>query len=163
MSPEVKLALEDLVGRTLTAEEVTAIDAHIPARNDVAIAAVLSTGRTRVSLLPKTTFQRWAAKTGVRSVIEDQATDAGSPLRAIALTLRDIFWSSTSNAIDFSEPDNQLMLQAWVTAAAITQAQADELIAFATIPNPISVGDVSDALNRAEGRLTMQFTQGDLE
>lgn len=39
------------------------------------------------------------------------------------------------------------MLQAWVTANAITQAQHDALIALASQPDPVTVDQVSRALN----------------
>lgn len=155
MTPAQQSALEGLVDRALTAQEVADIDPLLAAnnRNDVAIAAVLSIGRMHLGSLSKAIFQRWAARTGVRAVIEDHATTSGSPLRSIALTLRDVLWSDIP-AIDFALTENQQLLQAWVTASAITQTQADELLGLATSGNPVSVDSVSKALNKAEGRLT---------
>jgi hypothetical protein len=155
MTPEVQTALESLVSRSLTTQEVIDVDALLPARNDVAIAAMLSSGRTRLNSIPKSAFQRWAASTGVRAKIEDHANDIASPLRSIALILKDFLWSNV-DAIDFSEPANMSMLNAWVVAGVIDQSVADSLIAVATVPDPISYNAVSDALNNAENRMTMQ-------
>ena len=48
MTPQQQAALEALVSRTLTAEEVAQIDALLPTGSVGAIAALLSVGRTRV-------------------------------------------------------------------------------------------------------------------
>lgn len=48
MTPAQQSALESLVGRPLTGDEYMAIDALLPIRNDVEIAAVLSAGRVRL-------------------------------------------------------------------------------------------------------------------
>lgn len=163
MTPNQKNALESLIGRGLTESEIAQIDPLVidpDNRNDVGIATILSVGRTVLGQLPKEVFRRWAASTGVRAVIEDHALDAASPLRSIALTLRDVLWSNTPS-IDFAITENQQLLQAWVTANAITQEQANALLQFATTPNPIPVGEVSEALNLAEGRITFnQFYNG---
>lgn len=160
MTPQQQLALETLVGRSLTAGEITAIDPYLAAnnRNDVAIAGILSIGRTVRNLISKSVFLRWAARTGARAAIETHALDSASPLRSTALALRDFLLSNLTD-IDFSLDENVTMLQAWVSAGAITQTQANEILSLATSPNPIPVGDVSDALNKAEGRMTMQDFQ----
>lgn len=62
MTPAQQSALAGLVGRALTAGEVSAIEPHLAVRNDVAIAAILSTGR--VSLFPRTITAR-----GVRAAV----------------------------------------------------------------------------------------------
>lgn len=156
MTLDEQEALEALVGRSLSVEEVASIDLLMDPdnRDDVQIASILSTGRTRLSSLPKAVFQRWAAKTGIRAVIEDHALNSGSPLRAIALTLRDVLVSDIP-AIDFGLEDNVLLLQAWVTAQAITQEQADGLLVLATVADAISVSAVSRALNVAQGRMML--------
>jgi hypothetical protein len=149
-------ALEGLVDRALTADEIVAIDPLLAPdnRNDVAIAEILSAGRARLGALRKTTFQTWAAHTGVRASIEDHAHNDVSPLQSIALTLRDFLWSDTS-VIYFDVQENVDMLQAWVSANAITQEQANDLLAKASSPDPIHYNAVSDALNIAEGRATL--------
>lgn len=163
MTPEQKSALEGLLGRELTEGEITSIDPFLATdnRNDVKIASILSMGRNYRGFIAKAVFLRWTARTGVRAAIEDHATNVNSPLRATALSLRDFLWSDLTH-IDFAMAENVTMLQAWVTANAITQAHADELLAMATYADPIHYSAVSDALNKAEGRLTMnQFEQGE--
>lgn len=115
-------------------------------RNDGAIAAALSVGRTKVGSVTREQFAGWAAGNGLRAKIEDCAGTPGHPLRSIALTLLDVLRGGFTG-IDLSSASNQAMLAAWVAADAITQAQADELITLATTPDPITVNQVSDALN----------------
>ena len=52
MTPAQQAALEGLVSRALTEDEAIAIDALLTERNDVAIAAVLSNGRTKTKPTP---------------------------------------------------------------------------------------------------------------
>ena len=42
MTPAQQTALETVAGRALTPDEITSIDAYLPDRNDVEIAAILS-------------------------------------------------------------------------------------------------------------------------
>lgn len=120
------------------------------ARNDAAIAAQLSVGRTATGSVPVPTFAAWCASTGLRAVIEDASNNAASPLRSASLAIKDLLaWQS--GALDLSSDPvgtgNLAMLQAWVTAGAITQAQHDALIALASQPDPVTVDQVSRALN----------------
>lgn len=62
MTPEQQSALEGLVGRALTAAELVALQPLVDARNDVAIAEVLSVGR-------KTLFFRSITTLGVRAAL----------------------------------------------------------------------------------------------
>lgn len=90
-----------------------------------------------VSHLPKAAFSVWVGKSGLRAAIEDHASNAQSPLRSIALTIKDFLQGSVPDFIDFSIPDNLTMLDAWVTAGAITTDQKNQLLALATVQLPI--------------------------
>lgn len=154
MDATVKTALESLISRELTPQEVASIDILLPVRNDVAIADILSTGRTRPAAVTKSDFQMWAGRTGVRAVIEDHARDDASPLRSIALTVLD-FIRSNVETIDFRIEANMQMLMAWVQVGAITQEAADSLLTLGVELDPIHFNTVSDTLNKSLGVMTL--------
>lgn len=126
---------------TLAEVQATGIDLS----NHGAIADALSAGRTVVGSVSREVFATWAAKTGLRAKIEDYSITQGHPLRSIALALIDVLRSPTAG-IDFSTYDNVAMLQAWVLAGEVTQAQADELLVAATKSAPVSTAEVALAI-----------------
>lgn len=109
------------------------------------IAAALSVGRSKLGTLSVGDFASWAAATGMRAVIEDHALNAQSPMRSVALALRDVLVGGTSG-IRMDLPGNQAMLQAWVDAGELTTAARDDLLALASVPDPVTAAAVSDAL-----------------
>ena len=139
-------ALEALTGRSLTAAEVSLASA----RSDATLAQSLSAGRTAPGVLPVSLFAAWCSKTGLRATIEDASVNPVSPLRSGALTIKDLLSRDTSS-LDLSMSamgrGNVVMLEAWVTAGAITPAQRDSLIALAAMPAPIDCNTVSALLN----------------
>lgn len=122
----------------------------LASRDSDAIAAAVNIGRVRVGYASRESFAMWAAKHDVRAKIEDHANNPASPLRSIALALLDVLRSPTEG-IDFSAPDNQVMLGAWVASGEITQAQADELYALAGRPDPVTEFDVRRAIWADDG------------
>lgn len=152
MTPAQQTALEGLVGRSLTAEEVTAIDAHLPNRRDDLIAQVLSAGRVR------------AVKTngGIGTVLETLGPLDGAAvldgLEAIKAGNAAVKWAwflIERGELDFGSPATRGMIDQLVAGGALPAAAGAALKAVAEVPNPITVGQVSDALNVAEGRLTL--------
>lgn len=133
------MSLLDEIRVACTADEIAA-------RNDALIAAKVSVGRTRVGAVTWERFSIWVAATGIRAAIEDHANNPASPLRASALSLKDLLIGGRG-VLDFGVSDNAGTLSAWVTHGGITEAQAAELLAMATQPAPISVADVSACLN----------------
>jgi hypothetical protein len=61
----------------------------------------------------------------------------------VALTVKDFLLGGVSDSLDLSDPVNQMMLGAWVAAGALTQPQADELIAMATVSQPVFSQNIS--------------------
>lgn len=117
-------------------DDILALPAELRAGRDTqAIADALPHALT-VGSVSREGFATWAAKTGLREKIEDYSGVPGHPLRSICLALIDVLRSPTSG-IDFSLADNQAMLGAWVAMGEITQAQADDLLALATLSTPI--------------------------
>lgn len=159
MTPAQQTALEGLVGRSLTAEEVTAIDAHLPNRRDDLIAQVLSAGRTVVA-------DYWLTDRGLVSDLV-RATGNTDLSDAILTKLDAMATQSRSTKAMLNRLENDVrgvnfgdaaLLVQWghlEAVGALTSAEASALRALPVVPNPIAVGQVSDALNVAEGRLTL--------
>ena len=82
-------------------------------------------------------FAKWAGATGLRGTVEDHAINAQSPLKSAALTIRDFLQGDVNGVIEMSDPLNQAMMAAWVTAGALTQDQANQLVALATTNQPV--------------------------
>jgi hypothetical protein len=122
----------------------------LASRDSDAIAAAVNVGRVSLGYASREKFSMWAAKHSVRAKIEDHANNPASPLRSIALALLDVLRSPTEG-IDFSVPDNQVMLGAWVASDEITQAQADELYALASRHDPVAEFDVRRAIWADDG------------
>lgn len=114
---------------------------QLAAGDDGAIWGLMqSSGGTKVGSIAKGDFVVWAASTGVRATIEDLCNSTGNPLRPSALALRDFFMGSApSFAADSSA--NSGLISAWVTAGAITQAQANSLMSLAQQPITVAERD----------------------
>jgi len=111
---------------------------HIATGWDAAIADIINTRTVPVvGSVSRSRFAMWCGMTGVRVGIEDHSNDPASPLRASALTLKDFLLGGVSDSLDLADPVNQGMLAGWKSVGAITQEQADSLIALATIAQPI--------------------------
>lgn len=115
-----------------------------------AIADAMSAGRTRSAPVRRADFAIWCGATGLRAAVEDHAGNVASPLRSVALTIRD-FLGGAAESIDFALAGNQQMLAAWQMAGAITQAQADELMALGREPDPVAEMDVRRAIWNDDG------------
>jgi hypothetical protein len=147
----------------MTNEQLAALAAEITSNptyaewvangNDQQIADALNaTTQPVVGSLSRSRFSMWCGVSGLRAVIADHAANPASPLRAVALTVQDFLLGGVADSIDFSDPANQAMLQAWVQAGALTQVQVDELLALATTQQPV-FGTVSNLdVARALGR-----------
>ena len=149
-----KAALESLVDRSLTAQEVADIDQLLPVRNDVAIAAVLSDGRTRLQ----------SHMIGIGTILACMKAEglAGGEfldaLKALGNTNRDVYWIMTNierGALDMGESATQESVVELKPAFASWSAGLDRLLALGRVADPIHYNAVSDALNIAEGRLTL--------
>lgn len=145
MTPSQQAALEALAGRTLSADDLALIDQALTAGRVNAVAPVLSAGRSCVGTVSVGDLASWAAATGMRAAIEDHATNAASPLRSIALALRDVLVGGASG-IRLDLPANAAMLAAWVSAGVLSAENRDALLALATTPDPVTDAQVQAAL-----------------
>lgn len=145
MTPGQRAALGALVGRAITDEEAAQADAYLQQGRVNAITAMFSAGRVVVDSVSVAEFASWAAETGMRAVIEDHATDKASPLRSVALALRDVL-SGAVGSISFARPANMQMLGAWQQAGSINASQKAQLLALATKPAPLTDNEIAEAL-----------------
>ncbi len=185
MSPEQKAALEALVGRALTADEATAIEPYISDannRNDVQIAALLPSRPPKLTagvVSTRGAAAKFPALNGLpRSYSMEVALlkletfvatyrDAQLPApesegfavaymtkiaaRAVGRKLEEF----QATGLDFSEDELRDRLDDLAAQNVITAAEADGFKALALQPDPISVLDVSRALNVAENRMNL--------
>lgn len=101
-----------------------------------------------VGSVSRSRFAMWCGATGLRAAIADHAANQASQLRSIALTLEDFLLGGVADELHLSDPVNQAMVGAWVQAGALTQPQADELIALATTQQPVfghAIGNIDVA------------------
>jgi hypothetical protein len=156
MTPAQQTALEGLVGRDLTATEIVSIDPLLPDRNDVQIAAILSAGQeaVRISIPVEDVFDVLFS-TGDYMVLKT-AQLQGHPQAGMAFAV-------LADAKNIGP--GKVNLFAPLTAGLLDQLQADGLLSKhgrnalhergSVAAPPIHFNAVSDALNVAEGRLTM--------
>lgn len=109
--------------------------ALIAAGDDGAIAARINTqGKTKPRIIDNAILASWAAKTGMRAVIEDESADKTSPLRSSALAMLDLLRGNIPTGLNMAYPDNLNMLAAWVQLGKMSQPVCDSLIAIGTYP-----------------------------
>lgn len=157
MTPEQKAALETLTGRALTPDDETALEPWLAwdVRRDDLIAAHLSAGRTAVQ-------EYWLTD---RGLVADLVVATGSTamsdailahLDVVATQSRSVKamlnrLENDSRGLNFGDPS----LRAQLPYLGFSEAEVAALLALALQPAPLSVGQVSDALNIAEGRMTL--------
>ena len=179
MSPNEQTALEDVAGRALLVDEMAVLGPLVEVRNDVAIATLLSVGRTR--LVSRTITAR-----GVRgalsipdamrflNLLRDTAESAGVPdwlINVLATTTevavadypayRDTFacahdWLQQAAGLDLGDPTTRAGLD--LIAASDQEkfgATVATLKALAEHHDPIPFDRVSAALNKAQGLMTL--------
>lgn len=151
MTPAQHAALEALAGRTLSASEIVALDGLLPQRNDVQIAAILSAGR--VNAVSKSI--------GIGTILAVMAPNGGAfldALETLAASDNNVKWAlkliEQSN-FDIGMAVTRQQLSAFADANPALAANIAALLAVAEQPDPINFNAVSDALNIAEGRLTL--------
>lgn len=145
MTPNQTAALETLVGRQLTQEEVTAIDQAITSlgRDDAAIAEVLSEGRTK----PK------PVEIGKGTIIEVLDLPAGNAfLDAIEgnADFRHVKHLLTDGRLRVDSAMVSALTAGFVQAGLITTGQRTALLALGLQPDPITERAVTLALNAAQ-------------
>lgn len=162
MTPEVIAALQALVGRALTDDELAALAPLVAVRNDVATAALLSVGRVRIEA-------RMLSERGVLSALGSEAGDKmltalegitsadslPAPLRSNYGAIRRAVSWLKGDGVDVGDPLTRGLLDALAATGVIQAASAAAVKRLAERPDAVAVSPVSDALNKAQGLMTM--------
>ena len=153
MTPAQKTALETVAGRALTDAEVTALDPLLDPnnRNDVEIARIISNGRVKyepTQIGPGT----------IIAVMGDAGGQFLDDVTALGQSDRNVYWGMDAvrrGAFDLSVPLARGMLAALQTKLPAHAQNLSKLLAAFAQPDNVPVNSVSDALNKAEGRMTL--------
>lgn len=156
MTPKQLAALESVAGRTLTDAEIAQIEPLLPDRLDIEIAAILSVGRTLRQLVPIADIQArlqssgawWAVKAALSSDVTPES------VRGAAQAVMDVANARYVN-VDMTIPLVSQMFGALVSAGLLPAETYDDIAGMSYLPDPIESRVVSDALNVAEGRMTL--------
>lgn len=151
MTPAQLSALESVAGRVLTSDEIVAIKPFLPDRNDVAIADILSAGRVKTQATP----------IGIGTVLAVMTPSGGEFLNALesmGATDANVKWALKmieQQTFDVGHPVTRSQLEAFSDAVPTMATAIAALMSVAESADPIHYNDVSDALNIAEGRVTL--------
>ena len=150
MTPAQQAALDSVAGQSLTPEQIAAIDALLPDRNDVAIAALLP---PKVSIV--------STPIGIGTILAVLAPNGGAfldALEAAGANDPNVKWAlkliEQSN-FDVGMVATRQQMQAFAQVAPSFADGIAALLATAERSEPIHYNSVSDSLNVAEGRNTL--------
>lgn len=150
MTPAQQAALELVAGQALTAEQIAAIEPYLSDRNDVAIASLLPPKVTVVS-----------TPIGIGTILATLAPNGGAFLDALetaGASDPNVKWAlkliEQSN-FDVGMDATRAQMVAFAQAAPAFADGIAALLATAERSELIHYNAVSDALNIAEGRLTL--------
>lgn len=160
MNDKQKTALESLVNRTLSTEEIQEIDPHLPNRRDDLIAEILSRNRVKhfdlfvsergvIAKYPHGALEADALLTKLEVFSEVQ----GNPLAS--LVRRALRFLRQSEGLNIGEPTTRLLISALVQNQILTNKEGEGLFTMSKINDPIDVNKVSNALNVAEERMIL--------
>ena len=162
MTPDQQTALESVVGRPLSPDEIVTLAPLLAARNDVQIAAVLSVGRVRL-------VENMVTERGVLAALGPVEGDAlltaletlGAPETLPTAVqpyhgaiCRGVSWLK-AGGLDMGSPPVRGLLDLLAAHSLIAPGHATALKQLGEQPDPIHYNAISDALNVAEGRLTL--------
>lgn len=150
MTPAQQAALESVAGQALTTEQIAAIEPYLADRNDVAIAALLP---QKVAIV--------STPIGIGTILATLAPNGGAfldALEAAGASDPNVKWAlkliEQSN-FDVGMDATRAQMVAFAQAAPAFADGIAALLATAERSAPIHYNAVSDALNIAEGRLTL--------
>jgi len=153
LSQPQREALAELAGRDLTADDLAQLDALVAIRNDVAIAAHLSVRRQ--------VLQRVTERVGTGTILAVMSPRGGHFLDAIEAhgdEDRELYWGMDPirrGAFDPGLPDAQKYLDKLIAAMPEYQVELERIKALGYAAAPVHFSEVSAALNKAEGRVTL--------
>jgi hypothetical protein len=126
--------------------QIQALDpALIASRDEYALAAALSVGRTKTVKVPIADVQANLQTTGLWWSVKAVAADAAHPAHAAAIALMDVA----------TLPIVAQMLGELVSAGVMTQAQMDALTGMGVVPDPVDPMVVRQAIWNDDGSSTL--------
>jgi hypothetical protein len=135
--------------------QIQALDpALIASRDEYALAAALSVGRTKTVKVPIADVQANLQTTGLWWSVKAVAADAAHPAHAAAIALMDVANARYDN-IDMTLPIVAQMLGELVSAGVMTQAQMDALTGMGVVPDPVDPMVVRQAIWNDDGSSTL--------
>jgi len=143
MTPAQQSALESVVGRALTQDEIAQLDPLLAIRNDVAIAQVLSVGRTRLKSTP----------IGIGTILAVMAPNGGAfldSLEAIGASDPNIKWLIKlieQGTFDVGMPASRQQMTVYAQAVPSIADGINALLQLGVEDDSIQINVVSDALN----------------
>lgn len=150
MTPAQQTALEAVAVRALTTDEIAAIDPLLPDRMDVQIAALLP---PRVDIV--------STPIGIGTILATLAPNGGAfldGLEALAATDSNVKWCLKlieQGNLDVGMSATRQQMQQFAADAPGFAEGIGKLLQTAERATPIHYNAVSDALNVAEGRMTL--------
>ena len=161
MTPAQQSALETLAGRALLPADTAALDPLLDwdTRNDQAIAAHLSIGRT--AILPTLLTDIGLIGRLMESHGPQMAESILGKLKAMAGASELVEAARNklrgTSGLDFGDASVRAQITALgqIPVGGFTVGEVAALLALAVVPDPLSTNAVSDALNVAEGRMTL--------
>lgn len=155
-------ALESLVGRPLVAAETEQIEAHVAGpddRRDDLIAALLSLGRTEVRATRVSEaglLERWpAGPIAADAFLTKLETFAASGHAVAGVVRRALRFLALPEGLDLGAMATHTMIDALQSGGVITADEAADAKALSAHSAPITVDQVSRALNLAQGRMVI--------
>lgn len=152
MNASEKSALEGLVGRSLSVDEIAALAPLVAARNDVDTAALLSDGRTK----------HGPTQIGIGTVVavfgDPQGGEFLDALDALGETDRTVYWGMDPvrrGVLDLSLPATRASLTALKEKMPAYADHIDHLLQVGVVPDPIPFDRVSAVLNKEQGLMTL--------
>ena len=149
MAPTQQAALEGLVNRDLSADEITAIDLLLGDRNDVAIAAILSVGRTRIESKQIGRGTILAVMAPMGGLFLGTLRDIGDtrPRTIASANVAEVVGLIDRGEFDIGMEASRVQLQLFASANADIAPGIAALLALPVVPDPLSVAAVSAILN----------------
>ncbi len=149
MAPTQQAALEGLVNRDLSADEITAIDLLLGDRNDVAIAAILSVGRTRIESKQIGRGTILAVMAPMGGLFLGTLRDIGDtrPRTIDSANVAEVVGLIDRGEFDIGMEASRVQLQLFASANADIAPGIAALLALPVVPDPLSVAAVSAILN----------------
>lgn len=157
MTPAQQQALEGVAGRALTAEDIAVLDPLLAwdNRQDVSIAAHLSIGRTRPVRVPIPGLQAYMQSHGIWWSLKAAAADPAHPGQQAAAAILEVASARYDN-VDIERSFVGYVFTALVAAGLMSADDLATIQAMGRSADPLHYNTVSDALNRAEGRVTLE-------